>query len=70
MSEPKLSSKQYAENGGGCCPICGSEDITGESINIEGSEAFQEITCNDCEAFWVDRYVLAGYQELKPGGKP
>jgi len=55
--------KAYLEGGGGRCPACGSEDITGGSVEIEGGHAHQEVDCVDCDATWRDVYTLSGIQQ-------
>lgn len=50
--------KKYVEGGGAVCPYCGSHDVSGGSINIEGAGAYQEITCQACDEEWVDCYTL------------
>jgi len=59
-----ITSKEYVKQGGVVCPNCGSHDICGESIEVNSGGAFQTISCNDCEAVWVDNYKLTGYSEL------
>lgn len=51
---------EYVQSGGVACPYCGSEDIVGDSIQVEGGTAWQKITCNGCDEQWQDTYVLAG----------
>lgn len=60
-----LSDKQYREASGGVCPYCGSENIEGGSIDIQGKTAQQEVSCLECGAEWNDVYHLAGYNDLK-----
>jgi len=45
-----------------CCPCCGSDEIAGEYVSIEGREAAQECSCSECGAEWEDRYQLARYR--------
>ena len=52
-------ANEYVAGGGGNCPHCGSEQIVGGSIEIDAGRAYQEITCQACEASWVDGYTLA-----------
>jgi len=58
---PKLSDEQkrkYLSIGGVLCPYCGSDDIQGESMEINEGEAAQEVNCNDCDGQWYDIYAL------------
>jgi len=41
------------------CPCCGSENISGDSVEILDSEARQRIGCADCDSEWVDVYTLS-----------
>ncbi|GEM_PF-2959631 len=34
---------------GSNCPFCGSTSISGESVDIEGRGASQELSCAGCE---------------------
>ena len=51
----------YVANGGQLCPFCGSENLTGEEINIDAGSAWQDIYCVDCSNEWRDTYALTGY---------
>jgi len=39
-----------------CCPFCGSEDLEWGPIDIEDTEAYQEVTCQGCGKEWQDVY--------------
>ena len=65
MNNPKYNSGEYVAKGGCFCPVCGSDDIEGESIDIFGNTASQDVFCHNCESSWVDFYRLDGYIELK-----
>ena len=56
----EFNEKRYMDAGGGVCPYCFSEDITGEDIDIDGSRARQEVTCNVCDKSWHDFFKLVG----------
>ncbi len=58
-----LTSDQYAALEGAVCPFCQAEDLSGDSIEIIGGEAVQDITCHDCHRSWTDMYKLYGYEE-------
>ena len=58
----RLTQKQYAKQGG--CPFCGSDQIQGAEINMEGLECWQEISCTDCGREWYDIYELKRYEEI------
>ena len=44
---------------GAICPACASDQIVGEEVSIDGTEARQECHCCDCGADWVDTYTLS-----------
>lgn len=46
------------------CPKCGSEQIQGDSIEIDGNSAWQKVGCLDCDAEWIDTYTLSDVQTL------
>ncbi len=64
---PPLTPAEYAQRNAAICPVCRGRDITGDSVDIDGRQAFQKVTCNnpDCEASWVDCYELSGYDNLE-----
>ena len=63
----RLSAAQYVEKAGGICPCCGSDELVGDSVEIGGGEAWQEVSCSGCDAVWNDLYKLTGYDLLDPG---
>jgi Zn ribbon nucleic-acid-binding protein len=65
---PKLSDEQkrkYLSSGGARCPYCGSEDIQGESVQIEEGAAVQEVSCIDCDSQWYDIYKLVNVEGVE-----
>ena len=63
--KPKLTSDAYVSHKGLLCPMCGSMDLDGESVEIEAGFAYQEVRCLECGADWTDEYSLKGYSNLK-----
>ena len=59
--------EKYLASGGGNCPVCGKHNLEGESVDIDGGSATQEMYCTDCESSWTDMYTLTGYADLKIG---
>ena len=55
---------KYLENPGHC-PNCGSEQIEGGSIDVEGENAYQQVSCNDCDQQWNDIYQLVGVEGVE-----
>lgn len=45
------------------CPFCGSEDVEGDFVETDSSEAWQPVTCNNCGKGWNDLYKLVGFEE-------
>lgn len=60
--KPHLSEKEYLKKGGNLCPFCGSDEITGGPVEIDGACALQEVSCLFCGAVWWDSFLLAGYR--------
>lgn len=56
-----ISPAAYAAGGGIRCPFCGSRNIRGEHIEVEGGKAYQEVGCDDCDKSWLDEYKLVGW---------
>jgi hypothetical protein len=61
------TKKEYVERKGSFCPTCKSKEIVGQSVDIDGGEAFQECFCPKCGSSWTDRYALTGFQDLIKG---
>ena len=59
-----ITSEEYVAKGGVRCPFCGSDDITGLSVDIHPGRATQEIVCNDCDANWIDVYKLTHFEVM------
>lgn len=41
------------------CPKCGSTDIYGDIVTIDNGTAYQSVSCNECEAEWLNVYSLS-----------
>ena len=68
---PLLSPEAYVHAGGGCCPVCRSGQIVGDSFDTDAAQVWQRLRCLDCEAVWTAVYVLQGYTDLeRPGAIP
>lgn len=62
MSQDKpVTSDEYVQKGGTCCPFCGSTDINGGQVEIDAGTACQPVDCSECEKEWTDTYSLTGY---------
>lgn len=49
------------------CPFCRHAQVEGESIEVEGSTASQEVHCLKCQRYWRDIYTLTGVEEVADG---
>lgn len=49
---------EYVENGGVVCPYCGSGNLDGGFVEIDGGGASQTVRCLDCYRSWTDLYTL------------
>ena len=49
---------EYINANGGMCPFCGSGDIEGGPVEIDGCEAWQNVSCHDCEEECQDLFKL------------
>jgi hypothetical protein len=52
------AEREYIRTGGQSCPRCGSHDLEGSALDIEGSSTSQEIICAACYLVWIDVYEL------------
>ena len=43
------------------CPNCGSQDLSFGSIDIDGQSAYQQASCQDCDAGFFAIYRLVGF---------
>jgi hypothetical protein len=53
-----ISKGKYIKAKGLICPYCGAESIEGGFIQVEAGEAFQDMSCSQCEGKWQDIYRL------------
>ncbi|PTC00390.1 hypothetical protein C9975_07805 [Thalassospira xiamenensis] len=60
-TEEELSSF-YVACGGSRCPYCLGDMIDGDSITVDGGQAFQPVSCTDCLAEWTDVYSLSKFE--------
>ncbi|MCK5607650.1 hypothetical protein KAR91_37545 [Candidatus Pacearchaeota archaeon] len=57
-----MTDKEYVEKGDSSCPVCGSVEVEGGSVDIDGVIACQYVHCKDCESEWQDMYRLTGFK--------
>ena len=68
MDKPLLTDEEYLEEGGTKCPVCQSTEVeTIDSIEADGSIAWQHVKCSSCGAIWQDNYKLVGYLLISGG---
>jgi hypothetical protein len=60
-------AKKYLEQGGLACPLCGSWDIQGGSMDFDAGEIAQRISCHQCSEQWTDVYRLAAVADPDSG---
>ena len=58
------TSTEYVADSGVHCPVCGSENLEGQRIEITRDGAAHDIMCQDCGSSWVDLYTLSRYDYL------
>jgi hypothetical protein len=46
------------------CDDCHSEHVEGGSVEIKTGQAHQKVSCTNCEAEWVDIYMLVARQKI------
>ena len=56
---------KYIKGGGNHCLSCGSDEIEGDSVNIDSNTAAQEISCNECGSTWKDIYELSSVVDVE-----
>jgi len=60
----KEQKEEYIKSGYAKCPFCKSDQIEGGAIDVDGPEAWQKVTCIDCEKVWNDVYKLVDVEEI------
>ena len=53
-----IDKETYIKAKGLRCPFCGAESIEGGFIQVEAGEAFQDMSCSQCQGKWQDVYRL------------
>lgn len=47
------------------CPCCKSTNISGDRLDCEGFEAWQECGCNDCSSRWNEVYEFNRIDDIR-----
>ena len=58
-------AKKYVAEGGVNCPVCGSDQVEGDSFDADQGNAWQNVRCHDCGESWTDEYRLTGITEAE-----
>lgn len=57
-----MDGDSYVEDEGTRCPWCRRlNTVEGDSIEVDGNIATQDVHCSACGAEWTDTYVRTGY---------
>jgi len=59
-----IDKATYIKAKGLVCPHCGAESIEGGFIQVEAGEAFQGMSCSQCQGKWQDVYRLVDVTPL------
>lgn len=46
------------------CPVCGSKEIDAGRPDINGTDCWVTVFCQDCKHDWVELYTLSGYGDM------
>ncbi len=65
LTEQQMREDAYLASCGGGCPFCKCKDIEGQSLEVEGDHAAQDVSCSGCDREWRDIYKLVGIVEYK-----
>lgn len=57
--EASFEQTQLDRIEGGNCPYCNGQDYEGGPVEIDGLEAYQQVTCNRCYGSWNEGYKYA-----------
>jgi hypothetical protein len=42
------------------CPVCGSEDVSFDNLNVDDGHVYQDGDCIECDASWSNVYNFSG----------
>ena len=62
-----MNKEEYIETGGTSCPFCGSGEIEGGFVEVNGGSAHQKIRCLLCGEEWHDIYKLIDIERVDNG---
>lgn len=61
-----LAAKQLKRAQESRCPYCGHDQVEGDHVQIESGEAWQQVSCDDCDRRWYEIYTLTRIGEIDP----
>ncbi len=59
-----MSNEQYVAKAGRRCPKCRSVKLDADTLEQDGTKAYQNIDCRGCGAFWTDQFELVGFNNF------
>jgi len=62
LNEKLMTQAEYIKHRELICPFCKSENVSGSYIEVDRTEALQDMTCMDCNRDWTDIYKLVGFE--------
>lgn len=59
---------EYKQN---TCPVCGSENIKYDALEVKENEVYYPALCKDCYATWEEYYnlIFSGHYNIENGNK-
>ena len=61
LNESYQQARRFVVASATMCPKCSSQNISFASVDIEGQSAYQQASCQDCEADFYVIYRLVGF---------
>jgi hypothetical protein len=51
------------------CPVCGSDDVSADDWEFDGSQSWQSVSCHDCGSYWSDVFALVARENVVRGNR-
>ncbi len=64
-----MPAELFVRYGGSRCPVCGSDDVEGDTVQADGANAWDESRCNHCGSTWNTGYTVNCYFDVEPGAR-
>ncbi len=68
-SQGLMPAALFVQYGGSRCPVCGSDDVEGDTVQADGANAWDESRCNHCGSSWNTGYTVNCYFDVQPGAR-